>query len=74
VRVADAGDEIGRPGPAGAEAHPDGAPLLGLFDGGRSARVAVGHVAGALLVADQHVVQPRELRQDVVERHDGAAG
>src|SRR5690606_14060297 len=42
-------------------------------DPARGPGVAVSHVRGALLVADQDVADPR-LGQGVVHRHDGAAG
>ena len=40
----------------------------------RGAGVAVGHVGGALLVADEDVVDGGELSQRVVDGEDGAAG
>ena len=52
------------PGPGGGDRHAD--PAAG-------ARVAVGHVRGALFVADQHVAN-RVIEQRVVGRQDGAAG
>jgi hypothetical protein len=52
----DAGDEVGRAGAAGGHADADLA---------RGARVAVGHVRGALLVAHEDVVDG-ELAQRVV--------
>ena len=74
VGVADPGDQVGGAGAAGAEAHADGALVLWFFQGGRGAGVAVGHVRGALLVANQDVMQLGKLGQDVVEGHDGATG
>ena len=61
----EAGDEVGRAGAGGGHA-----------DAGASggARVAVGHVRGALLVAHEHVVDGGELAQRVVDREDGSAG
>ena len=38
------------------------------------ARVALGHVAGALLVAGEHVAHGRPAREGVVRRQDRAAG
>ena len=60
----DAGDEIGGAGAAGGDGHADLA---------RGARVAVGHVRRALLVAHEHVMDG-ELAQRVVGGQDGAAG
>ncbi len=60
----DAGDEVRRAGAAGGHADADPA---------RGARVAVGHVRGALLVAHENVVDG-ELAQRVVDGQDGAAG
>ena len=60
----DAGDEIGGAGAAGGDADADLA---------RGARVAVGHVRGALLVAHEDVVDGK-LAQRVVGGQDGAAG
>ena len=53
------------PGPRGGHADADAA-------GG--ARVAVGHVRGALFVPHEHVVDGGELAQRVVDREDGSAG
>src|SRR5215467_11842599 len=58
----------------GAETDAHRALLLRLSGSRRRARVTVGHVRGALLVANQNVPQVRELGQHVVQRHDGAAG
>ena len=60
----DAGDEVGGAGAGGGHADADLA---------RGAGVAVGHVRGALLVADEDVVD-RELAQGVVGGEDGSAG
>ena len=60
----DAGDEVGGAGAAGGDADAD---LAG------GAGVAVGHVGGALLVADEDVVDG-ELAQGVVGGEDGSAG
>ena len=60
----DAGDEIGGAGAAGGDGHADLA---------RGARVAVGHVRCALLVADQDVMDGK-LAQRVVDGQDGSAG
>ncbi len=60
----DAGDEVGGAGAGGGHADAD---LAG------GAGVAVGHVRGALLVADEDVVD-RELAQGVVGGEDGSAG
>ncbi len=62
-RRGDAGDEVGRTRPAGGHADAD---LAG------GAGVAVGHVRGALLVADEDVVDG-ELAQRVVDGEDGSA-
>ncbi len=59
----DAGYEVGGAGAAGRDADADLA---------RSAGVAVGHVRGALLVADEDVVYG-ELAQGVVGGEDGSA-
>ena len=64
LRVADRGDEVGRARPAGGEGDADPA--------GR-ARVSLGGVAGAGLVAHQHVPDAG-VQQRVVERQVGAAG
>src|SRR4029077_809651 len=48
LRGGDPGDAVERPRAAGGEDHPGAAPA--------GARVAVGHVGGALLVAGQDVV------------------
>ena len=58
------GHEVGRARTGCRHAHA-GAP------GG--ARVSVRRVRRRLLVAYEHVAQPRELRERVVERHDRAA-
>ena len=60
----DAGDEVGGAGAGGGDADADLA---------RGAGVAVGHVRGALLVADEDVVDG-ELAQRVVDGQDGSAG
>ena len=60
----DAGDEVGGAGAGGGDADAD---LAG------GAGVAVGHVRGALLVADEDVVDG-ELAQGVVDGEDGSAG
>ncbi len=60
----DAGDEVGRARSAGGHADPDPP---------RGARVAICHVRGALLVADQDVVDGK-LAQRVVDGQDGATG
>ncbi len=60
----DAGDEVGGAGAGGGDADAD---LAG------GAGVAVGHVRGALLVADEDVVDG-ELAQRVVGGEDGSAG
>ena len=60
----DAGDEVGGAGAGGGHADAD---LAG------GAGVAVGHVGGALLVADEDVVDG-ELAQGVVDGQDGSAG
>ncbi len=62
-RRGDAGDEIGRAGTGRRDRDPD--PAAG-------ARIAVGHVRGALFVPDQHVAN-RVIEQRVVGRQDGAA-
>ena len=59
-----AGDEVGCAGAAGGDGH---AHLA------RGARIAVGHVRGALLVAHQHVVNGK-LAQRVVGGQNRAAG
>jgi hypothetical protein len=59
------GDHVQRARAAGGEADAD-------FAGG--AGVAVGHVAGALLVADQDVVELGVAGQGVVDGQVGAAG
>ena len=59
----DAGDEVGGAGAGGGDADADLA---------RGAGVAVGHVRGALLVADEDVVDG-ELAQGVVGGEDGSA-
>ena len=59
-----AGDEIGGPGAGGGDATAGAA---------RCARVSVGHVGRALLVADEDMVDG-ELAQRVVDGQDGPAG
>src|SRR6266851_2906579 len=59
-----AGDQVCRTRPGGGHADADFA---------RGAGVAVGHVRGALLVADEDVVDG-ELAQGVVDGQDGSAG
>ena len=61
----EAGDEVGGAGAGGGHADADAADGAG---------VAVGHVGGALLVADEDVVDGGELAQGVVDGEDGAAG
>ena len=61
----DAGDEVGGAGAGGGDADADAAGGAG---------VAVGHVRGALLVADEDVVDGGELAQGVVDGQDGSAG
>ncbi len=64
-RIRDRGHQVRRAGSAGRDAHAGPA-------GG--ARVPLGGVAGALLVATQHVVQPvAKVVHRVIERHDRAA-
>ena len=63
-RRADAGDEVGRAGAGCAHAHAD---LAG------GARVAVGGVGAALLVADEDVAQLGVVAEDVVQGQDHAA-
>ena len=60
----DAGDEVGGAGAAGG----DGDAHLA-----RCAGIAVGHVRGPLLVADEDMVNGK-LAQRVIDRQDGAAG
>ena len=60
----DAGDEVGGPGAAGGDGDADAAGC---------ARVSVGHVGRALLVADQDVVDGK-LAQRIVGGKDGPAG
>ena len=59
-RVGDAGDQVGRAGPGGGQRDADLAARP---------RVAVGHMRGALFVADQHVAN-RVIEQCVVGRQD----
>ena len=59
----DAGDEVGCAGAAGGDGH---AHLA------RGARVAVGHVRGALLVAHQYVVDGK-LAQRIIDGQNRAA-
>src|SRR5438034_8618641 len=73
VSVTDASHQIRRAWAAGAETHTHGPLLLRLADRSRGSGVAIGHVTRALLVADEDVLQGRELGQDVVQGHDGAA-
>ena len=64
-RVGDRRDEVRRARSARADAHADAT---------RRARVALGRVTRALLVAAEHVVElVGVLRQRVIERHDRAA-
>ena len=63
--VRDRRDEVGGAGPRGREDDADAA--------GRP-RVALRHVAGALLVAGEDVAQRRALGERVVERQGRAAG
>ncbi len=63
-RRRDPGHEIGRTRPRGRDAHPDS-------PGG--ARVTIGHVGRALLVAHEHVAHRRIVEHRVVGRHDRAA-
>ena len=65
IGVGDAGDQVGRAGPAGGDAD---AHLA------RGAGIAVGRMHGALLVAHQDVAQPLGIEQGVVERDDHPAG
>ena len=64
-RVGDRGHEIGRTGARGRKRYSD---LAG------SARVALGHVAGALLVAAEHVPYGRAPRDRIVGRQDRPTG
>ncbi len=61
----DAGNEVGGAGTAGGDGH---AYLA------RGARVAVGHVGRALLMAHQHVTNHGKLAQRIVGGQNGAAG
>ncbi len=61
----EAGDEVGGAGAGGGHADADAAAGAG---------VAVGHVGGALLVADEDVVDGGEFAEGVVDGEDGAAG
>ena len=63
-RGGDAGDHVGRARTRGRDGHADAAAR---------ARIAVGHVRGALLVADQHVPD-RVLEHRVVGGQNRAAG
>jgi hypothetical protein len=63
-RGADAGHQVGRAGPRGADAHADLAGRTG---------VPVGGVRAALLVAHEDVPQLRVVAEDVVQRQDHAA-
>ena len=65
VRAREPGHEIRRAGTRGGDAHTDAS--------GR-ARVPVGHVRRALLVTDEDVVDPRMVRQCVIQRKACAAG
>ncbi len=62
-RIGDAGDQVGGARAGGGDADAD--PATGTGE-------TVGGQGGALLVADQDVLQPG-IHQGVVERHDGAA-
>ena len=64
VRVTQRGDDVGGRRPAGHHGHAGSARGLG---------VALGHVAGALLVADQDVAN-RRVDDRVVDRQDRSAG
>ena len=64
VGVTDGGHDVGRPGAGGDHGHTGTA-------GGEG--VALGHVAGTLLVADEYVADAR-VDQRVVDREDGATG
>ena len=64
VGVADGGHDVGRAGARGDHSHAGTA-------GGEG--VALRHVAGALLVADEYVTDAR-VDQRVVDREDGATG
>ena len=61
----EAGDEVGGAGAGGGHADADAAGRAG---------VAVGHVGGSLLVADEDVVDGGEFAEGVVDGEDGAAG
>ena len=65
LRVGQRRDEVGGAGPRGGHHHADLAGGVG---------VAAGRVAGALLVADQHVTQLLRVEQRVVDRQHGSAG
>ena len=60
-----AGDEVGGSGTGGGHAD-------AYSSGG--AGIPIGHVGGALLVADQDVVDGGEFAEGVVDRQDGATG
>ena len=62
----EAGDHVGAGGARGADAHTDVA--------GHGARVAVGHVRGALDMPGQDVPDAAMLAHRRVERVDGSAG
>ena len=64
-RIDDAGHRIGGPGAGSDEHH---ARLA------RGPRIALGRMHRALLVAHEHVAQPRLMVQRVVDRQDRAAG
>ncbi len=61
----EAGDEVGGAGAGGGHADAGAAGGAG---------VAIGHVGGALLVADEDVVDGGEFAEGVVDGEDGAAG
>ena len=65
IAVAMTCHEVGGAGSGGGEADADAA---------RGAGVAVGHMGGALLVADEDVVDGGEFAEGVVDGEDGAAG
>ena len=64
LRVGQRGDQVGGAGTRSGHADPD---LAG------GVRVAAGGVAGALLVADQHVAQLLRVEQRVIDRQHRAA-
>ena len=65
LRIGQRRNEIGGAGTRSRHAHPDLA---------RRVRIATGGVAGALLVADQHVAQLFRVEQRVIHRQHGTAG